>query len=72
MDAYDRLNNLGKNILPIVLLSMVEAENFSDHPCKWVEVLFHTFLTSALKGSTLAISQSCKWQEDKGGHSTGT
>jgi len=30
--AYDRCTNLGKKILPIVLPSMVEAENFSDHP----------------------------------------
>jgi hypothetical protein len=32
MDAYDRCTNLGKKILPIELPSMVEAENFSDHP----------------------------------------
>jgi len=33
MDAYDRCINLGKkNVLPILLPSMVEAENFSDHP----------------------------------------
>jgi len=32
MDAYDRCTNLGKKILPIVLTSMVEAENFSEHP----------------------------------------
>jgi hypothetical protein len=32
MDAYDRCTNLEKKILPIVLLSMVEAENFSDNP----------------------------------------
>jgi hypothetical protein len=32
MDAYERCTNLGKKkILPIVLPSMVEAENFSDH-----------------------------------------
>jgi len=31
MDAYDRCTNLGKKILPILLPSMVEAENFSDH-----------------------------------------
>jgi len=31
MDAYDRCTNLGEKILPIVLPSMVEAENFSDH-----------------------------------------
>jgi hypothetical protein len=32
-EAYDRCTNLGeKKILPIVLTSMVEAENFSDHP----------------------------------------
>jgi hypothetical protein len=30
MDAHDRCTNLEK-ILPIVLLSMVEAEKFSDH-----------------------------------------
>jgi hypothetical protein len=28
MDAYDRCTNLEKKILPILLLSMVEAENF--------------------------------------------
>ena len=32
MDAYDISTNLGKKILPIVLSSMVEAENFSNHP----------------------------------------
>jgi len=32
MDAYDRYTNLKKKVLPIVLPSMVEAENFSDHP----------------------------------------
>jgi len=32
MDDYDRCINLGKKSLPIVLSSMVEAENFSDHP----------------------------------------
>jgi len=32
MDAYDRCINLEKKILLIVLPSMVEAENFSDHP----------------------------------------
>jgi len=32
MDAYDRCTNLGKKIFPILLSSMVEAENFSDHP----------------------------------------
>jgi len=32
MDAHDRGTNLEKKILPIVLPSMVEAENFSDHP----------------------------------------
>jgi len=32
MDAYDRCTNLRKKIFPIVLPSMVEAENFSDHP----------------------------------------
>jgi hypothetical protein len=32
MVAYDRCTYLRKTILPIVLPSMVEAENFSDHP----------------------------------------
>ena len=32
MDAYDSCINLGKKILPLVLLSMFEAENFSEHP----------------------------------------
>jgi hypothetical protein len=36
MDAYDRCINLGKKILPIELPSMVEAENFSDHPRKFM------------------------------------
>jgi len=36
MDAYDRCTNLGKKILPILLPSMVEAENFSDHPCSYM------------------------------------
>jgi hypothetical protein len=30
-DAYERCTNLGEKILLIVLPSMVEAENFSDH-----------------------------------------
>jgi len=32
MDAYDRCTNLEKKILPILLPSMVAAENFSGHP----------------------------------------
>jgi len=32
MDAYDRCTNLGKIILLILLPSVVEAENISDHP----------------------------------------
>jgi len=32
MVAYDRCTNLEKKILPVVLLCVVEAENFSDHP----------------------------------------
>jgi hypothetical protein len=32
MDAYDKCTNLGKKVLPILLPSMVEAENFSNHP----------------------------------------
>jgi len=35
MDAYDRYTNLGKEILLIVLPSMVEAGNFSDHHRMW-------------------------------------
>jgi hypothetical protein len=31
MDAYDRCTNLEKKILPKVLPSMIEAENFSGH-----------------------------------------
>jgi len=38
MDAYDRCTNLGKKILPILLPSMVEAENVSDHPCTEEEI----------------------------------
>jgi hypothetical protein len=34
MDAYDRCTNLQK-LLPIVLPSMIEAENFSDHPLNY-------------------------------------
>jgi hypothetical protein len=32
MDTYDRCTNLGEKIVPIVLPSMVNVENFSDHP----------------------------------------
>jgi hypothetical protein len=32
MDAYDRCTNLGKKIVPVLLLFMVETENFSYHP----------------------------------------
>jgi len=32
MDDYDRCTNLGKQILPIVLPSVVEAENILKHP----------------------------------------
>jgi len=32
MDAYDKCTNLGKKLLPILLPSMIETENFSDHP----------------------------------------
>ena len=31
MDACDRCTNFGKNILPMLLPSMIEAEKFSDH-----------------------------------------
>jgi len=41
-DAYDMCTNLGKEILPILLSSMVEAENFSDHPRNYVIKLFKT------------------------------
>jgi hypothetical protein len=34
MDAYYRCINLGKK-MPIVLPSIVEAENFADHPRKF-------------------------------------
>jgi hypothetical protein len=44
MDAYDRCTNLGKKILPLVLPSVVEAENFSDHP--------HMMLISTLHGKS--------------------
>jgi len=37
MDAYDRCAKVKIKILPILLPSMVEAENFSDHPRRyWV------------------------------------
>jgi len=32
MNACDRCTNLGKKIFPILLPSVVKAENFSDHP----------------------------------------
>jgi len=32
MDAYDRCTNLGEEILPIVLPSVLEAENLLEHP----------------------------------------
>jgi hypothetical protein len=32
MYTYERYTNLEKKILQILLPSMVEAENFSDHP----------------------------------------
>jgi len=38
MDAYDRCNNLREKILSIVLPSVVEAENFSDHPCNYTKL----------------------------------
>ena len=31
-EAYNRCTNLEKKILPIVLPSMVKAENFPEHP----------------------------------------
>jgi hypothetical protein len=46
MDAYDRYTNLGKKTLPIVLLSMVEAEKFSDHLLVYRQaalLLFHLY-----------------------------
>jgi len=46
MDAYDRCSNLGKEILPIVLPSMVEAENFSDHPHIYVQTYSRNLLPS--------------------------
>jgi hypothetical protein len=36
MDAYGRCTNLGKKIMPILLISMVKAENFSDNPRRGV------------------------------------
>jgi len=32
MDVNDRCTNLGKKILPLLLPSMVKADNFSGHP----------------------------------------
>jgi len=47
MDAYDRCTNLGrKKILPIVLPSMVKAENFSDYPHIAVPIFRVSELTS--------------------------
>jgi len=37
MDAYDRYTNLGKKILPILLPSVVDDENVSDHPCRYTQ-----------------------------------
>jgi len=49
MDAYERCTNLGKKILPIVLPSMVEAENFSDHPRN--SIYLHQLFGSSLRTS---------------------
>jgi len=38
MDGYDKRTNLEKKIFPIVLPSMVEAENFSDFYYHCLEV----------------------------------
>jgi hypothetical protein len=40
-----------KKILPIVLPSMVEAENFSDHPCN--SIYLHQLFDSSLRTSNL-------------------
>jgi len=53
MDAYDRFTNLGKKFLQILLPSMVEAENFSDHPRKTQSVDLLTWLTAGQKFCSL-------------------
>jgi len=62
MDAYDRCINLGEKILPIFLPSLVEAENFSDHPRtaqQWSCVIEPNCSTSvALKSFQLVIHGS--------------
>jgi len=44
MVAYDRRTNLKKKILPILLPSMVEGENFSGHPLSHLTRTVH-FIT---------------------------
>jgi len=39
-----------KKILPIVLPSMVEAENFSDHPCIKILLVYRTHLFNRIFG----------------------
>jgi hypothetical protein len=52
MDANDRCTNLGKKILPILLPSMVEAENVSDHPRNFF-ILFYQMLEYKIDGWTM-------------------
>jgi hypothetical protein len=60
MDAYDRCTNVGKKILPIVLQSMVEAENFPGHPRTPVN---HKCYTVGLyKGAEAAVLQIYSYQ----------
>jgi len=59
MDAYDRCTNLGKKILPIVLPSMVEAKNFSEHPRTriFLAVVFETSKCSKFPHERLLVSR---------------
>jgi len=59
MDAYDRCNNLEKKILPILLPSMVEAENFSDHPRKIVRGLQSWKICKYLQYRINHLSEKC-------------
>jgi hypothetical protein len=50
MDAYDTCTNLGEKILPIVLPSMVEAENFSDRPLLTILLVYRAYLLNVIFG----------------------
>jgi len=56
MDSYDRCTNLGKKILPIVLPSMVEAENFSDHPRAFINNNTYFWLINSIISSPYSLN----------------